>query len=97
MQIDQNLILKLEELAKLELSAQEREQLTEDLNKILDMIKKLEEPDTSLVEPLVYINDQVNVLREDVVRNQVTREQAFSNAPSHDGQYFKVPKILNPK
>lgn len=97
MQIDQNLILKLEELAKLELSAQEREQLTEDLNKILDMIKKLEEPDTSLVEPLVYINDQVNVLREDVVRNQVTREQAFSNTPSHDGQYFKVPKILNPK
>lgn len=97
MQIDHSLILKLEQLAKLELSVAERERLRHDLNKILAMIEKLEELDTSNVEPLVYINDEFNVFREDTVKNQVSQEQALSNAPGQDGQYFKVPKILNPK
>lgn len=97
MQIDHSLILKLEQLAKLELSVPERERLGDDLNKILAMIEKLDELDTSNVEPLVYINDEVNVFREDTVKNQVSQEQALSNAPDQDGQYFKVPKILNPK
>ena len=94
MQIDHSLILKLEHLAKLELLPEERERLTGDLNKILAMIEKLDELDTSNVQPLVYISDAVNVLREDVIKNQTGQEKALSNAPDQNGQYFKVPKIL---
>jgi aspartyl-tRNA(Asn)/glutamyl-tRNA(Gln) amidotransferase subunit C len=94
MQVDRPLILKLENLARLELSEAEREQLTGDLNKILAMVEKLEELDTSNVEPLVYINEQVNVLREDEVKHQVSKEAALANAPDKDERYFKVPKVL---
>ena len=92
--IDRNLILKLENLAKLELSKEERTNITGDLNSILSMIEKLQELDTTGVEPLVYINEEVNKLRDDVVSNQVGQSDALSNAPDHDGTYFKVPKVL---
>lgn len=94
MQVDRPLILKLENLARLELSEAEREQLTGDLNKILAMVEKLEELDTSNVEPLVYINEQVNALRDDEIKHQVSQDAALSNAPDKDERYFKVPKIL---
>ena len=94
MQVDRLLILKLEELARLELSEAERKQLTGDLNKILAMVEKLDELDTSNVEPLVYITEEVNVLREDQIKQQVSQKAALSNAPEKDERYFKVPKVI---
>jgi aspartyl-tRNA(Asn)/glutamyl-tRNA(Gln) amidotransferase subunit C len=95
MQIDRDLILKLENLAKLELSETERERLGKDLTNILDMVEKLKELDTSNVEPLTYITDAVNQLREDEIKGQVTNEQALSNAPEKNEPYFKVPKVIH--
>lgn len=95
MQIDTQLILRLEELARLELSEAERTQLTGDLSEILKMVEKLEELDTTGVDPLVYINSEVNVLRADEVNNQVSTATAFVNAPATDGTYFKVPKVID--
>lgn len=95
MTVDRNLILKLENLAKLELSEAERNKLTSDLNNILSMVEKLQELDTTGVEPLVYINEEVNRLREDVISNQVSQDAALSNAPDQNGTYFKVPKVLS--
>ncbi len=97
MQIDHSLILKLERLAKLNLSAPEREELKAELNNILGMIEKLQEIDTSQVEPLIYVNEEANAWREDEVKNQVNREAALSNAPAKDDRFFKAPKILNLK
>ena len=94
MTIDQELILKLENLAKLELSDSERSRLTGDLNRILSMVEKLQELDTTGVEPLVYINEEVNKLRMDEIQNQVSQEHALKNAPDQNGTYFKVPKVL---
>ena len=94
MTIDRSLILKLENLAMLELSGEEREKLTADLNNILAMVEKLGEPDTTGVEPLVYLNEETGRLREDEVENEVPCEKALKNAPDHDGTYFKVPKVL---
>jgi aspartyl-tRNA(Asn)/glutamyl-tRNA(Gln) amidotransferase subunit C len=94
MQIDPQLILRLENLAKLELSAAERERLTGDLNNILKMVDQLNELDTTGVEPLVYLNEEVNVLRDDEIKNQVSPRKALSNAPDSDGSHFKVPKVL---
>ncbi len=94
MQIDRDLILKLENLAKLELSDLERERLGHDLTNILQMVEKLQELDTSNVEPLTYISDVVNQLRDDEIKGQVTNEQALSNAPEKNEPYFKVPKVI---
>ena len=94
MQIDRDLILRLENLAKLELLEEERERLRLDLTNILQMVEKLKELDTSNIEPLTYISDAVNMLREDQIKIQVTNEQALSNAPEKSEPYFKVPKVM---
>ncbi len=94
MQIDRDLILKLENLAKLELSDPERERLSIDLTNILGMVEKLREVDTTTVEPLVYISDAENMLREDRISGQVSNDDALSNAPEKSEPYFKVPKVL---
>lgn len=97
MNIDDRLISRLEQLARLELSVEERHRLTDDLNNILTMVEKLQALDTSGVEPLVYVNEEVNVLREDQVNNQTSREEALKNAPKSDGAYFRVPKVVDLK
>lgn len=94
MQIDRPLILRLEELARLELTENERQKLMIDLNKILEMVEKMDELDTTGVEPLVYINADESMLRNDVVKGQFSAKKALANAPDHDGAYFKVPKVL---
>jgi len=95
MQIDKTLILKLEKLSRLQLSDTERQLIQKDLNNILGMVEKLQELDLSKVEPLVYISDEVNVLREDEVKNQVNRAAALSNAPDKTDEYFKVAKVID--
>lgn len=95
MKIDKQLISRLEHLARLELSEEEKNRLMGDLNEILQMVEKLQELDTSDVEPLIYINEAVNVWREDQVKNQVSQEEALKNAPNQDGTYFKVAKVID--
>jgi aspartyl-tRNA(Asn)/glutamyl-tRNA(Gln) amidotransferase subunit C len=95
MQVDRALILKLENLSRLELSESERDKLAGSLNDILKMVDKLNELNTEGVEPLVYINEDISILREDVVKNQVSRQDALKNAPDHNGTYFKVPKVID--
>ena len=94
MKIDKKLILKLDKLARLELSEKEREKIQGDLNNILKMVEKLDELDTADVEPLLHISDGENILRADEIKNQLSKEEALSNAPDSDGQYFKVPKVI---
>lgn len=97
MKIEESLILKLEQLSRLQLSASERAHIRKDLNRILEMVEKLEELDTAGVDPLTYINEDVNVLREDAVKGQVERTDALKNAPDQDGAYFRVPKVIPSK
>lgn len=95
MKADRNLILKLENLARLELTDTEREKLQGSLSDILTMVEKLEELNTEGVEPLVYINEEVSILREDVVKNQLSQSDALKNAPDHNKTHFKVPKVID--
>jgi aspartyl-tRNA(Asn)/glutamyl-tRNA(Gln) amidotransferase subunit C len=95
MQIDEQLISRLEHLARLELSPEERATIQKDLNNILTMVEKLNELDTKNVDPLVYINEEGNVWREDQVQHQLEREKALKNAPDQDGRFFKVPKVID--
>ncbi len=89
------LVDKLAALAKLTFEPAEKEAIRADLEKILGFMQKLDELDTTGVQPLVYISDAVNVLREDEVQQTATRAEALQNAPVQDGVYFKVPKVIN--
>ncbi len=95
MQIDDTLILRLENLARLELSAAERTKMQGSLTDILTMVEQLNTLDTEGVEPLIYINEDVNVWREDTVNHQLDRRNALRNAPDSDGTFFKVPKVID--
>jgi aspartyl-tRNA(Asn)/glutamyl-tRNA(Gln) amidotransferase subunit C len=95
MQIDQNLIKKLEKLSKLQLSASEKEKITADLERMILMVEKMNELDTTSVEPLVYMTDEYNVLRADVVKNEIPNDAALQNAPQAEKPYFKVPKVID--
>ena len=72
----------------------EREEIKSDLQKMIGFIDKLKELDTTGVEPLLHMSENINVLREDVPGNMLSREEALQNAPHHDGVYFKVPKVI---
>ena len=81
-------------LAKLELSPEEKEQAKSDMNRMLDYIDKLNELDTSGVEPMSHVFPVHNVFREDVVTNGDDRANMLANAPEErDGQY-QVPKTV---
>ena len=81
-------------LAKLELSEEEKEQAKTDIGRILYYIDKLNELDTSGVEPLSHVFQVSNVFREDVVTNQDERERILKNAPARKDDSFKVPKTV---
>ena len=81
-------------LARIELSEEEKDTLTSQLSSILDHIQKLNELDTEGVEPTFHVLDVTNVFREDVVRPSLPTEEVLKNAPARDGDFFKVPKII---
>jgi aspartyl-tRNA(Asn)/glutamyl-tRNA(Gln) amidotransferase subunit C len=94
MTIDKDTVEKVAHLARLELNETEKQEMIKDMSKILDFMAKLNELDTSGIEPLVYMTGDVNVLREDVVKQQITHEEALLNAPKHDENYFLVAKVI---
>ena len=95
--ITEDTIDKLATLSRLEFNGKEKEQILGDLNRMLDFVGKLNEVDTKGVEPLIYMTDEKNVLRNDEVKTDITQKQALSNAPKHDSDYFKVPKVVEKK
>lgn len=95
--IDKDIVDKVAHLARLELTPDETEAMISDMNRILGFMDKLNEVDTSGVQPLVYMTNEVNVLREDVVKHEITHEEALLNAPKTDGEYFLVAKVIDQK
>jgi aspartyl-tRNA(Asn)/glutamyl-tRNA(Gln) amidotransferase subunit C len=94
MELNDALVDKLSELARLTFAPSEKEGIKNDLQKMIAFIEKLNELDTTGVEPLLFMTDEVNVLREDEVRGSITREEGLLNAPLKDDTFFKVPKVI---
>ncbi|HIV13972.1 MAG: Asp-tRNA(Asn)/Glu-tRNA(Gln) amidotransferase subunit GatC [Clostridiales bacterium] len=92
--ITDDVMENVEILAKLTLEPEEREAVVEKLEEILDYVEKLNELDTDGVEPLVYISDQQNVFREDVVTGADGREALMANAPRQKEQQLQVPRTI---
>ena len=97
MRIDKDLVEKIAHLARLQFNDTEKVKIEADLNRILDFMETLNEVDTSMVEPLIYMNDEVNVLRKDEVIQTITHEEGLANAPKKDTDYFRVPKVIEQK
>ncbi len=97
MRIDKDLVEKIAHLARLQFNDTEKVKIEADLNRILDFMETLNEVDTSMVEPLIYMNDEVNVLRKDEVIQTITHEEGLVNAPKKDTDYFRVPKVIEQK
>ena len=94
MEVNDELVNNIAKLARLEFKDDEKEEIKLDMQKMIAFIEKLNELDTTGVEPLLHMSENVNVLREDEVKGSITREEAFLNAPNHDEQFFKVPKVI---
>ena len=95
MKITEKEIDRLAELSKLQFNDEDKKAIAGDLDKIIAFIEKLNTVDTENIEPLLFITDEVNVLREDDVKIEVTQKEALKNAPLKDSDYIKIPKVLN--
>jgi aspartyl-tRNA(Asn)/glutamyl-tRNA(Gln) amidotransferase subunit C len=93
--IDQELVKKVAHLARLELPESEVAQLTTQLGSIIDYFEQLAELDVSNVQPTTRAIDVSNITRPDQLQTSVERESMLAIAPDQDGDFFRVPKILN--
>ena len=94
MQVNDELVSKITHLARLQLNESEKDAIKTDLQRMIEFVEKLNELDTTGVEPLLHMSDNVNILREDVVKGSIDRKEALKNAPVHDEEFFKVPKVI---
>ncbi len=94
MKIDDKLIADLASLAKLSFDEKSSKNMQDDLKKIIGFIDKLSEINTENVEPLIYLSEELNVLRTDDNVENISQEQALTNAPQKDSDYILVPKVL---
>lgn len=97
MKIDHKTVDEIAHLARLEFEAGAKDEIATDMNRMLSFVEKLNELDTKGVEPLIYMTDESNVLREDVVKETITQKEALMNAPKKDSDYFKVAKVIDQK
>lgn len=94
MKIDREQVQHVAKLARLALTPEETERFAEQLSEILSYVEKLNEIDTSGVEPTSHVLSLSNVLREDRARPSLSTDQALANAPEREGAFFRVPKII---
>ena len=94
MEVTSEMIDRLARLAKLKFSEEEKKDLKTDLERMIEFVEQLKEVDTTNVEPLLHITDAVNVLREDEIKQTITKQEVLLNAPLTDGNFFKVPKMI---
>ena len=94
--IDHKTVDEVAHLARLEfVDEKAKDEMVNDMNRMLTFVEKLNELDTKGVEPLIYMTDESNVLREDVVKETITQKEALLNAPKKDSDYFKAPKVID--
>lgn len=97
MKINDELVQHIAHLARLEFEGDELNEIKGDMSKIIGFMDKLSELDTENVEPLIFMTDKVNVLRDDKPERTLTSEDALRNAPKKDSDYFRISKVLNKK
>ena len=94
MELNKEMVEKLANLSRLQFNSEEMESIRHDLQQMIQFVDKLNEIDTSGIEPLTHISATENSLREDEVRGSVDTAVALSNAPLTIDSFFAVPKVI---
>ena len=94
MKITRDQVRNVAMLARLRLTSEEEEAMTATLDAVLSYIAQLDELDTQGVEPTAHILDLPTPWRDDVVTNEPNTDALLANAPARDGDFFRVPKII---
>ncbi len=95
MKITEEIVDHIAHLARLEFEGSKKEAILKDMENIISFMDKLNEVPTENIEPLIFMNDEVNKLRDDVSENTITQPEALKNAPKKDSDYFRIPKVLD--
>lgn len=94
MKIDKATLEKIAHLARLEINEKDIPKMIEDMDKMVAFVEKLNEVDTDGVEPLTTMSHEINAMRDDEVKDQLSKEEVLKNAPKKDKDFFRVPKVL---
>ena len=94
MEVNDAMVEKLAHLSRLHFNETEKAEIKNDLQRMIAFVDKLNELNLDGKEPHLFMSDEVNVLREDEIKGSISREDALKNAPLHDEQFFKVPKVI---
>jgi aspartyl-tRNA(Asn)/glutamyl-tRNA(Gln) amidotransferase subunit C len=94
MNIDKQTLQKIAHLSRLEIKPEDEDKMLKEMSAIVTFVEKLNEVDTTGIEPLTTMSHEVNSLREDVVKNQLERSKGLQSAPKKDDEFFRVPKVL---
>ncbi|MBC8312393.1 MAG: Asp-tRNA(Asn)/Glu-tRNA(Gln) amidotransferase subunit GatC [Candidatus Marinimicrobia bacterium] len=92
--ITSNEIKKLAALSKLSITPDEMDKYSQQLSDILDYVSQLENVDTTDIEPLLNVLDQVNDSKPDEPQPSITQKLALKNAPKTSGDFFQVPEVI---
>lgn len=95
-------VLRVAELASLELTSEEVPRMQRDLNNILGHVAQLNELDTEGIPAMAQVGEMLGLaaektganLRQDAARPSLDRKEVMSQAPERDGRFFKVPKVI---
>ncbi len=93
--IDIKTVDEVAHLARLEFNDSAKGEILNDMNRMLSFVDKLSELNTENIEPLIYMTNEKNILREDVSAITLTQKEALKNAPKKDSDYFKAPKVID--
>ena len=94
MKLSDETIEHIAHLARLEFEGESKSAIKKDLENIIGFMDKLSELPTENVEPLIFMSDEVNKLRDDVAVSSISQQDALKNAPKKDSDYFRIPKVL---
>lgn len=94
MEVNDQMVDKLAQLARLEFAQDEKKAIKNDLQRMIDFVHKMDEVNTGHVEPLLHIGTSKNVLRIDKAEGMIPTKDAMKNAAVNDGVFFKVPKVI---
>ena len=96
MKLDDATLDRIAELARLDFSdPARRAAILKDMERVLSFVEQLNQVDTRGGEPLVFMTEEENVLRDDVALPGVSKQDALRNAPVKDSDYFKVPRVVD--
>lgn len=95
MEIKKDDVKHVAELARIEFSEEDIEEFTKQLGNILNYISKLNELNTSNVEPTSHVLDESTPLRDDIVEDWLSKDEVLKNAPKEENGFFVVPKIID--